>query len=167
MEASKRLHSPPVPFQFSLRIRHPSIDPAEISRELQLEAEHCFKAGEPRQSESGIASVHSQSYWLANLDPAEWPDDLPLIAGIPEFERAKAMVRAIGLAGLDTNLLLITTRLLRVHGAFIRRLRAEGGEVGLLVELSAKKARGFTLTPQVSRALSDLGIAVDFELVNR
>lgn len=169
MEAGKRLQSPPAAFQLSLRIRHPSIDPAEISRELQLEPDHCFMAGEPRQSSSGVAtaSVHNQSYWLATVDPTSLPDDLSLLAGIPELERARATVRAISLMGLDTGLTLIVMRLLRRNADFIRRLRAEGGEVGLLVELSAKKARGFTLTPEISRTLGEFGIAVDFEIVNR
>src|SRR5262245_9035441 len=57
------------PFQISLRIRHPSSDPGTISRELRVEAEYSFKAGEPRESGSGMAatSVHAESYWLGSL----------------------------------------------------------------------------------------------------
>ena len=49
MEA-RRASQPSYPFQLSLRIRHPSIDPASISRELQIEPEHSFRAGDPRES---------------------------------------------------------------------------------------------------------------------
>jgi hypothetical protein len=37
------------PFQLSLHVRHPSVDPEEISRELGLEATESFRAGGPRQ----------------------------------------------------------------------------------------------------------------------
>jgi hypothetical protein len=58
------------PFQISLRIRHPTIDPGIISRELRLEAEYSFKAGEPRESGSGMAATatHAESYWLGSLN---------------------------------------------------------------------------------------------------
>jgi hypothetical protein len=52
MEA--RLSKPdPERFQLSLRIRHPSMDPADISRTLKIEAEHSSRAGGPRTSSTG------------------------------------------------------------------------------------------------------------------
>ncbi|HTY50623.1 MAG TPA: RNA polymerase sigma factor region1.1 domain-containing protein [Steroidobacteraceae bacterium] len=67
-------------FQFSLHVRHPSIDPAEISHELQLVALESFQAGQPRASRSGVAvtAVHSETYWVAVIDPARWPGPPPL-----------------------------------------------------------------------------------------
>jgi hypothetical protein len=38
-----------------------------------------------------------------------------------------------------------------------------GGQVRLLVEINPGILDGFTLTPDVARELSELGIAVDFE----
>ena len=69
MEA-RRASQPAYPFQLSLRVRHPSIDPAAISRELQIEPEHCFRAGDPRESARNVSvtPVHVDSYWLATLD---------------------------------------------------------------------------------------------------
>jgi len=62
------------PFQLSLHVRHPSVDPEEISRELGLEATESFRAGEPRHSRSGVAAaaVHAETYWVAVLDPMVW-----------------------------------------------------------------------------------------------
>ncbi len=68
MEVRKVRETEPEPFQLSLRIRHPSLDPEELSRELNIEAAHCFRAGDPRASRSGIASVHPESYWLGALN---------------------------------------------------------------------------------------------------
>lgn len=75
MEARKLSKSHPPPYELSLRIRHPSIDPADLSRELGLAVKHSFRAGEPRQSYGGVtfASVYGESYWLGTLDPASWP----------------------------------------------------------------------------------------------
>jgi hypothetical protein len=56
-------------FCLSLHIRHPSLDPAHISRELQLAPEDAFGAGEPR---SGAAGVHGETYWAARLEPVFW-----------------------------------------------------------------------------------------------
>jgi hypothetical protein len=151
-------------FQLSLRVRHPSIDPVEISRELGLEADHSFRAGEPRRPAStlGSAAVHTQSYWLARMDPTIWP-------GSPQIH--PAIQTAMMVSGReqfrvgtpDLALTMCTANLARNHAAFLRRIQAEGGDVSLLLELSPD-IQGFTLTPAVSRALSELGIAIDFEM---
>ncbi|HTC51989.1 MAG TPA: hypothetical protein VK700_08650 [Steroidobacteraceae bacterium] len=70
----KRAPAHVTPFQLSLHVRHPSVDPDEISRELGLEATESFRAGEPRHSRSGVAAtaVHGETYWVAVLDPMVW-----------------------------------------------------------------------------------------------
>jgi hypothetical protein len=140
-------------FHLSLRIRHPSIDPDDISRELQTEAEYCFKAGEPRGGGGALAapSVHAESYWLAALDPVSWP----------------AAGYTISEGGLDLALVRCTTHFLRRYAKFIHQLQADGGEVSFLVELSTNQLRGFTLTPACAGALHELGVTVDFEFTSR
>jgi hypothetical protein len=70
----KRIAAQAAPYQLSLHVRHPSVDPEEISRELGLDAIESFRAGAPRQSRSGIAAtaVHGETYWVAVLDPLVW-----------------------------------------------------------------------------------------------
>jgi hypothetical protein len=66
MEARKLSKSDSQPFQLYLRIRHPSMDPAALSRDFKIEAEHAYRAGDPRpKTRSGTTprSVHSESYW--------------------------------------------------------------------------------------------------------
>ena len=72
MEAGRASQHRPIRFSCRCAIRHPSIDPESISRELQIEPEHSFRAGEPRESARSLAvtPVHVESYWLATLDPA-------------------------------------------------------------------------------------------------
>jgi hypothetical protein len=145
MEARKLSDLPAPAFELSLRIRHPSIDPAEISRELQLQPEHSFRAGEPRTSSSGLAAtaLHAESYWLASLDPFS--------------AQAPAMM------GVDSALALCATQFGRRHAPFFQRLLAEGGEVCLLIELSPDAVGSFSITPAIARAMADLGIALEFE----
>jgi hypothetical protein len=161
------------PFELAIRIRHPSLDPAEITRELKLEPEHSFKAGDPRTSSSGIAaaSVHAESYWLSHIDAARLPssglfDERPIArtarAGMAALERLRAF------AGDSLGITLTTCVLLFLgpHREFLRRVKNDGGSVALLVEVSTTSVPGFKLTPDVTRVLSDLGITVEIELVN-
>ncbi|HKU16279.1 MAG TPA: hypothetical protein VJQ52_17940 [Steroidobacteraceae bacterium] len=169
MEARRAPQPPSYPFQLSLRIRHPSIDPDSISRELQLDPEHSFRAGDPRESNrslTAIATVHTESYWLGTIDPATLLPGEALKLGFPPELRLQSH-ETMAFGGLDSALLLWTNGMLRRHAEFFRRLESEGGEVRLIVALSARKARGFTLTPHVSKALSELRIPVDFELAHR
>ena len=162
MEA-RRASQPSYPFQLSLRVRHPSIDPAEISRELQLEPEHSFRAGDLRDStrSAAVTPAHVESYWLATIDPSS------LLAGTALAPKISPEIQAIALAAVDSALTILITSVLRRHAEFFRRIESEGGEVRLIVALSARKTRGFTLTPHLSKALSELRIPVDFELGHR
>ena len=167
MEARRASPQPSYPFQLSLRIRHPSIDPAHVSRELGIDAEHSFRAGDPRESgRSTLTPVHAESYWLGTLDPAT------LLLGTA-FDLGSMMpgvsshTHAMSLGALDSALIVLIGSVLRRHADFFRQLQSEGGEVRLIVALSARRARGFTLTPHLGKALSDLRIPVDFELTHR
>jgi hypothetical protein len=162
MEARRAAPQPSYPFQLSLRIRHPSIDPEEISRQLQIEAEHSFRAGAPREtSRSTVAPVHAESYWLATIDPGA------LLMGTAFDPAISPQTHAIAFSLLDSALVVLIGSMLRRHADFFRQMQSEGGEVRLIVAISARKARGFTLTPHLGKALSDLRIPVDFELTHR
>jgi hypothetical protein len=155
-------HSPP--FQISLRIRHPSIDPAAVSRELRLDAEYSFKAGDPRESGSGnaVTALHSESYWLGSLGT--------IASSLSGFSGTRANVarerlQAATVESLTLALDALVVGFMRTHGEFIRRIQSEEGQVSLLVELSTRALSGFALSPQFSRTISDLGIAIEFDFV--
>jgi hypothetical protein len=154
MEA-RQLDLPAQPFQLSLRVRHPSIDPREISRELCIEAEYSFRAGEARNSRGRTSHVssHAESYWFAPLGPVLWAADSE-----PALQSFAASNPTIELA------LLRCTYLLRRHAGFVRELQASGGEVSLLVEVASDAISGFSLTPMCAGSLHELGVGVDFEL---
>ena len=166
MEARKLSNPRASPFQLSLRVRHPSLDPAEISSQLRMKPEHSFRAGDPRLSRSGLApaSVHVESYWLGALNPAEWPAD-PSVAGDPLAKIVREQLPVVS-RNLGWALSLCALRFFSVHGALLRRIRTEGGQVSVLVTISTADASSFSLVPEVSRVFSELGIALEFEFVS-
>jgi hypothetical protein len=162
MEASKLTNPQSPPFELSLRIRHPSADPAELSRELALEAEHSFRAGEPRRlrGDASSASVYAESYWLGTLDPTSWPADAwSAVHADPDLvvrELRKSATRSLGWA-----LSFSARRFLRAKALF-ERIRSEGGQVSVLITLSSA-LESFTIPPEVSRMFGELGITLEFD----
>lgn len=166
MEARDIAQARSEPFQLSLRIRHPSIDPGVISRELHVEPEYSFKAGEPRESGSGNAAtaVHAESYWLGSLGSITSAMSLSGFTGA-RAQAARERMQAATVESLTLALDTLVVGFIRTHSEFIRRIQNEEGQVSLLVELSTRSLSPFTLSPQFSRILSDLGIAVEFDFV--
>jgi hypothetical protein len=161
MEATKLRRTDPEPFQLSLRIRHPSLDPEELSREFNIEAAHCFRAGDPRASRTGIASVHPESYWLGALNTANWPVDVTT----PSVQHLLADQQRVGVVAMRSLgwVLSLSTRFFSAHAGTLRRIGAEGGQVSLLVTAPTALVNGFSLAPAVSRVFAELDVALEFE----
>ena len=163
MEAKKLSEDPAPAYQLSLRIRHPSINPVEISQALEIEPEHAFQAGDARRS-GGRAppSVHTESYWLGILKPRAVLPDI----SFPGNERSQVAQARLTetMRSLTWALSLSASRVLSVHAGLLRRIRAEGGQVTLLVAISESEATSFSLAPEASRLFGELGITVEFEL---
>jgi hypothetical protein len=171
MEARTLPISPSRPFQLSLRIRHPSLDPSELSREFKIEPVHSFRAGDPRSSRSGLApaSVHAESYWLGALNVVGPAGGSAASLSIPEpflEMMASRKVWATPTNSLGWALFLIARQFFTAHTAILHRIRSEGGQIALLVTLLRGEVSGFSLSPEVGRVLSDLGVAVEFEFAN-
>jgi hypothetical protein len=114
------------PFQLSLRVRHPSMDPADLSRTFKIEAEHSFRAGGPRTSSIGsaTASVYSESYWLGVLKPVG-----PLVdVSFPGDQRSQIAQKQLAQTrrSLTWALSLSTIRFFSTHKDLLRRVRSEG-----------------------------------------
>jgi len=73
-------------YQISLRVRHPSMDPAEITYALRLEPSRSWKAQERRATPSGksLEGTWPHTYWTATVMEGEWPGK-KLQAGILEL----------------------------------------------------------------------------------
>jgi hypothetical protein len=178
MEARNLAETKAAPIQLSIRIRHPSIDPREISDALDLEPEHFFKAGEARtpRAKGQSAGRHTQSYWLAPVTAKTWseliePSFMAAIAArhpvwksaIPEEEWRKA-IQGLRDENVEAVLLYFLMRL-NSHQAFLQRIQADGGDVSLILLIERESAADFTLPPTVSGQLAQLGVSIDFRLV--
>jgi hypothetical protein len=181
MQVKNRASAPATPFQLSLHVRHPSVDPAEISRELSLEAVECFRAGEPRQSRSGLAAtaVHGETYWVAVVDPLGWSAPATLARRMPAREvmsallpqEAKVLRARFGLdeaemipGSLGWGIVLVCHCLTVRHGRFLARLREQGGSLTLLAAVQPAALGGLRITPEMGRQMHDLGLTVKIEL---
>ena len=168
MPAPKVAKQPAQPFQLSLHIRHPSIDPLEISRELQVEADESFGAGQPRKSETAVTaatSLHRESYWVATLDVTflrRSSESLgPVLAG--SFVSALAAATSVNRTA-EAFIGVTCARLISRNSDFLRRLREEGGSVSLVAVVTGGERFAFRLRPELSRHLAELGITLDIEL---
>jgi hypothetical protein len=166
MEARRLSPALAPPVQLSLRIRHPSLDPAALSRELGIEPVHSFRAGDPRPRRNAHtgASLYGESYWLGMLRSPEWSLAAPF--GERLIKVTEERLRSAATPSFGGVLWLAAVRFLRVHGKLLRRIRAEGGEVSLLLAVAPASAPGFTLAPEISRVLSELGVALELDFVN-
>src|SRR5262245_47217569 len=63
-------------YDISLRVRHPSLDPAEITSALGLNPSRSWRAGEARTTPKGnpLEGRYSDSYWVVKLGEGRWPD---------------------------------------------------------------------------------------------
>jgi hypothetical protein len=167
MAATKLATLQPLPFQLSLRIKHPSMDPANLSKELGIEPEHSFRAGQPRRSKTRVApaAVHTESYWLAPLNPASWFGALPF-GPLPNLPLSQSTIDTAVARNLTWALGLCAVRFNKTHSELLHGILSEGGEISLLVTLSASAVSSFSLQPQLSRIFGELGITLEFEITS-
>jgi len=168
MQARKLAKSELRPFQLSLRIRHPSMDPADFSREFEIEPEHFFRAGDLRRQRNGTAPVseHTESYWLGALDPSKWPADILSFPGHPRLQLIQEHLPSTLTQSFSWALSLCATWFFHSHAELLRRIRSGGGEISLLVALSSGEVGNFSLSPEASKAFGELGITVEFEFAD-
>lgn len=135
------LPSNPDNFTVSLRIRHPSIDPAEITQTLGIEPQHSWRAGEGRRTVQGQRSEgnYRESYWIG------------------EFRELDAGLRGV----VSTEAVLLqAVVLLRRSQKFLTRLTAEGATVELFVEVVGGSEFTLGLSPQLLSLVAKAGLAV-------
>jgi hypothetical protein len=132
-------------FTMSLRIRHPNVEPAEITRLLGLEPQHSWRAGDARRDPSGdeLEGSYRESYWNSRL-MAE-----------PELSSSRV--------GVESELTR-TVAHLRKSFEFLQGLRAQGGEVELLVTIFAREDFRLEFDPDSLAVLARLGVTVALEV---
>jgi hypothetical protein len=141
---SRGMPMSPDDFSVTLRIRHPSIDPSELSRRLGLEPQHAWRAGDRRRGDDGEPrdGTYRETYWVGLLPPGPPFGPLfgrrgPLAVGIAE-----------SFAHPQPTMLFSLLRMKR-DAAFWRELVAQGGTIEC--QLRVQKAGRFDL--ELSHAL--------------
>lgn len=116
----------------SLRARHPSMSPTEISELLGLEPARSWRSGDPRTTPLGHlqGGTRAESYWT----------------------------REVGARGSVEETLDEALALLSSHRAALEKLREAGCTVELFVGWFPAGSGGFTLQDDVLRRLTDLGL---------
>lgn len=176
MEARKLSAPATMAIQLSLRIRHPAIDPDEISKSLQLEPEYCFKAGDARRSgvKGRNTGQHTQTYWLAPVTPESWADPIEpqflatiaarnpgrnVAASTVELQAAARELRSRSVEGL----LLHFLPRLSARQAFLQEIQSGGGDVALIMVIERESAADFTLPVTLTRLFVQLGISIEIK----
>jgi hypothetical protein len=128
-------------FTVSLCIRHPNIDPDEITRTLGFEPQHSWKAGDKRRAARGrpLEGNYHESYWTG------------------EFRELDASLR--GLVEIESVLLQAVVQLRRSQ-KFLSRLQSEGATVELYVEVAGGSEFTFALAPQLISMIARSGFSL-------
>ena len=133
-------------YSVSLRIWHPTIDPAEITAALGLTPTAACRAGEPRNTPKGrpLKGNWRESYWTARLAEGNArKDDLP-------------------------STLTTTLETLLSNRAFFQRIRAEGGVTEFFIGwFMMKSMAGEILESTLLGRMAELGINLSLDLYSR
>ena len=133
-------------FAVSLRIRHPSIDPDEITRALGFAPQHCFRAGERRRTDTGEPQQgrYRESYWTGRFREATMP--------------------LLGVSGTEAALTQAVQQLQRSQ-SFLSRLQEEGASIELVVETEVDSTEfAFSLSPRLLAMLTRCGVSLLLEV---
>lgn len=132
-------------FMVSLRVRHPGIEPAEITHALGIEPQHTWRCGERRLGDAGEAldGTYRESYWMARLM------DEPQLASEP--------------VSLEAVLLKTLTQLGRSHD-FLARISQDGGVAELHISMFARENFRLELSSQSLTSLGRLGLGIALEV---
>lgn len=154
-----------VDWQLFLRIKHPSLDPAEISEALDIEAEESIAAG-PQVSSSGVRRLHNETYWIAGLATVSLAE---AAARMRDGERQAELMAAfsreelLGLMGASMHDMSILMRLKRLERKreFFERVNRDGGSVTLIVD-RGEREQPVVLNRCLAK-LAELGIALEVD----
>jgi len=132
-------------FTISLRIRHPTIDPAMITTTLGIQPQHTWRVGQPRCDPAGaeVGGVHHDSYWMGRL-----MDE-------PQLSSDRVSVERV---------ILTTLSQLRRSQSFLEQMNAEGAVAALLVSLYAREDFRLEFPSDCLTLLGRMHLAVAFEV---
>ena len=129
----------------SLRIRHPSIEPSQITQTLGLQPQHTWRAGDERKDSAGgsAGGTYRESYWMCELMPQ------------PALSADHVGVESELLRALGT---------LRRSFDFLQSVNDGGGVAEIYVSVFARDEFRIELLSEVCALLGRLGITMAIEV---
>jgi len=140
-------------FNVMLIIRHPHVDPDLLTRELGLEPEYSWRAGDSRAAEAGSASrgTYRETYWATRIYPyvesCLVPPSLAVDAPMP----------------LE-SVLAIAASILKRRQELWERLKREGATAEFLIAVASCDRVDLKLPADLLAILGGLGLSVSFQL---
>jgi hypothetical protein len=139
-----------------LRVKHPKLDPNEITRILSMTPEHTLDAGR------SAVSTAAESYWIAPLDFSELDEAWPDFGSASDDFGEGTFPQFPGMQMIsDESIVGRALRRLQSHQTFFRRIESDGGTATLLINVN--KAGSMTIPPSLARKLADLGITLELD----
>jgi hypothetical protein len=135
------------PFEYcvSLRVRHPNMDPQQISTVLCMQPKTEWKAGTLRQTPTGqnLEGVYEHTYWCADLHDER---------RVPSQDR-------------DLSLFLeeVTEKLVP-HRAFLASIHASGGSIEYFIGLFGDKNFGEIIPSSLLNTLGQLHVDIALDI---
>jgi len=145
----------PHDFSIALRVRHPSIDPAEVTRRLGIEPQHAWRAGEPRHDDGAGSALHRETYWVGLLKPPPFGPS-PWSQSLDERLRSSA--------ALPQASLYFTLLHMKRSAAFWREFADQGGTVECLIQVHKADRFQFDLSQALLLALVELRITLSIDV---
>jgi len=129
-------------YKISLRFRHATADPADITLALGINPSRSWRAGDPRCTPTGrpLEGRWRDTYWTARLVEGQWPQE-PLVDAIGRL--------------LDR---------LAAHKDFFHQIRSQGGKVELFVGWFFNGQSGGDFTHDLLARMADLNIDLALDI---
>jgi hypothetical protein len=133
-------------YSVTLRIRHPNIDPRELTDRLGIYPQHSWKAGDPRRSAAGdpIDGTYRETYWVGLV-----PTMPPLPHG-SSFQPPQTMI-------------FFKLLKMRRDAAFWEQLVNDGGSVECVIEIHSGGDFQLDLASSLLSLLAQLRITLSVE----
>jgi hypothetical protein len=132
-------------FTMSLRIRHPHAEPGEITRNLGIEPQHSWRAGDQRHDSAGNALIgaHRETYWMSRLMTA------------PQLASSQV--------GVESEVQRTLAQLRKSFG-YLETLKQEGAVGELHISIFAREEFQLEFPPECLGLLGRLGLAMALEV---
>jgi hypothetical protein len=143
-------------FTAVLVIRHPNIDPAQLTKEFGRAPEYSWRAGDARAAgrADDADGTYRESYWVTKIEAPSFP----------RLEQSGiSFATPVTLTSLESILWLGAMILKRRHDLW-RRLQMEGATAEILLALVNRERFNLKLPTDLLAMMANLGLSVSVDV---